>query len=147
MAITIDTTEVTDYLDDLLDSLDRNDLALICAEHGLPIAQELLPEFNPHIEQVSEDTVSIVAEGEGVAFAEFGTGVYAEYNLPTNITVAPGSWSQSPHGQGQFIPGEHEYWFHAGQRYTGTQPRNGIYNAAMAIDDDLDEIVGEFLDD
>ena len=147
MAITIDTTEVTDYLDSLINSLDGNNLALACARYGLPIAQDRLLEFNPYIVLVDEDVVSIVAEGEGVAFAEFGTGVHAAYDLPTNITVAPGSWSQSPHGQGQFVPGEHEYWFYGGERITGTQPRNGIYGAAMAIEDNLNEIIEDYLND
>jgi len=145
VAITIDATEVLDYLDDLTNGLNDEEIATAVAQEVLPFAQEGLSEFNPHVESNGE-TASVVAEGERVAFAEFGTGIYASYNLPTNITVAPGSWSQSPHGQGQFIPGKHEYWYYGGRRIEGTQPRNGMYNAAMALDDAIDRVVGEIID-
>ena len=143
MAITIDATEVTDYLDDLISGLNDEEIATYVAQEVLPYAIEGLPEFNPHVE-VNGETASVVAEGDEVAFAEFGTGIYAHYDLPTQIDVSPGSWSQT-HGMGQFVPGSHEYWFHDGRRYVGTIPRNGMYNAAMALDDAIDRVVGEII--
>ena len=83
----------------------------------------------------------ISANGQSVAFLEFGAGVDTDtghiFADDVSFTVAPGSWSQSEFGSGQFIPGQHESWMFGGTEYTGVAPRRGMWECYKAITDGL----------
>lgn len=76
--------------------------------------------------------------GQAVAFWEFGAGVTAGQDYPTEYTggvdTTPGSWSQSELGKGQFNLATHPYWHWHGNRYTGLYPSYGMYNASKHIE-------------
>ena len=85
----------------------------------------------------------IIAEGDGVIFLEFGTGVYTEdhtYEMESEglPPIFAGSYSQTE-GTGQFRPG-HEYWYHDHTRYVGTIPMRGFYMASKEIQEQAVEI-------
>lgn len=96
--------------------------------------------------EATEKGFRVIAEGESVAFIEFGTGIYAGqgvgfHNIP--FSTEPGSWSQSEEGMGNFIPGVHEYWHYGGQVVEGSMPANGFYKAYTSIEREAPRIAKE----
>ena len=76
--------------------------------------------------------------GQAVAFWEFGTGVTAGYDYPSEYTggvdTSPGSWSQSELGKRHFnLSGDASWWWHH-KKYSGTYPSYGMYNASKHIE-------------
>jgi len=88
----------------------------------------------------------VVANGREVAFAEFGTGVYAGNGYedpPAGIDVTPGSWSQK-FGKGHFVRGKHEYWYtDDGVRHTGETPKMAMYFAEKEMRQNVKKIAEE----
>lgn len=88
---------------------------------------------------------SLIAEGDGVAFAEFGTGVYAtDYERTThNVDVRPGSWSETHQNQFGHVRGANGefpgWWFGHTWIDQGTQPILGMYHAGQNIEDHMAE--------
>ena len=83
MGIRVNTREVERELDtDIFRLRWSNVLLGNLFERGLPEAQRLPGDV--HIE-VNDNQLSLVAEGDDVAFAEFGTGIYASYPQATQI--------------------------------------------------------------
>ena len=80
--------------------------------------------------------------GQSVAFWEFGAGVTAGQDYPSEYTggvdTTPGSWSQSELGKGVFDLSAHPFWHWHGKRYTGLYPSYGMYNASKHIEKTAD---------
>ena len=146
MGIRVNTREVERELDtDIFRLRWSNVLLGNLFERGLPEAQRLPGDV--HIE-VNDNQLSLVAEGDDVAFAEFGTGIYASYPQATHsLRAEPGSWSQSPHGQGQFIPGRKEWWIFGHTWTQGEPPMCAMYNAAQRIEDSIPEVARNYFND
>lgn len=106
---------------------------------GVQVAQSTFDTVDPE-EGNADITVSrefaggvdfrIIASGEGVSFAEFGTGVLASTwgtsEVQADYAIAPGSWSEE-HAQ-QFS--KNGYWYYNGKRYYGTVPYAGMQQAS-----------------
>ena len=116
-------------------------------EQGAESARELPGDVRVEVEG---NNGSLIAEGEGVAFAEFGTGVYANnYERATyNIDVRPGSWSENHqnqfghvHGPDNDFPG---WWFGHTWISQGTQPILGMYHAGQNIEEHMGEVASNF---
>lgn len=83
--------------------VERNEeLVKRLAEIGQQAAEDAYgPSVHVYPEKTGDNTWTIYAEGRGVCFIEFGTGVYAKAedvyeDIP--FSVAPGSWSEGPDG-------------------------------------------------
>ena len=79
----------------------------------------------------------IMAEGDGVLFLEFGTGVSTTDTTDEMETeglppIYPGSWSETE-GSGVFA--RHGHWHYKGVDYTGTMATMGFYFASKEIRD------------
>ena len=96
----------------------------------------------------SGDGYVITANGEAVMFLEFGAGIYTdeahEFASQMPFEVAPGSFSQTV-GQGQFIPGEREFWYWGHTRMEGVQPRRGMWQCYRAMEDSLERVWTEVM--
>lgn len=83
------------------------------------------------IERVSDRVRAIKAEGETVAFIEFGAGDFAADIYGTGVGVSPGSWSASELGKGEYI--NNGYWWYNKQKFFGINPAFGFDAARSAI--------------
>lgn len=72
----------------------------------------------------SAENGNIIARGEDVGFAEYGTGVLAEKDPEAPISTGFGTWSASEDGSKQLI--NKGYWYYNKQRYTGTPPTRAM---------------------
>lgn len=72
----------------------------------------------------------IYADGQDVAFIEFGTGNGAWYPETVDISVQPGSWS-STEGTGEYA--KYGSWHHKKVKYYGTNPALGFVEAKAEI--------------
>lgn len=86
---------------------------------------------------VNGNNAMIIAEGDGVIFLEFGTGVDVtdktqEFGMETEglPPIYPGSWSETE-GSGVFA--KHGHWHYKGVDYTGTMATMGFYFASKEI--------------
>lgn len=99
--------------------LDERNAELVkrLAEIGQQAAEEAYgPSVRVHPEKTGENQWTIYADGRGVCFIEFGTGVYAEKadiyeDIP--FTVAPGSWSNENRAADD--PMRYDNWIAAGK--------------------------------
>lgn len=90
-----------------------------------------------------ENGMAIIANGDAVAFLEFGAGDATNsgnrYANEMPFDVSPGSWSKE-HAQ-QYI--KLGYWVFGGVKYTAIQPRNGMEHAYEAIMENIHSVARE----
>jgi hypothetical protein len=100
--------------------------------------------------EMKESTVYVVANGDAVAFIEFGTGFYYPDDHPnaTQAWMRHGSWSMSEHGKGHW-DNENGWWYDSGDgEYVNTygNPANMcMYNAAADMKSRAVDIAREVL--
>ena len=88
----------------------------------------------------------VAAHGEDIYFLEYGTGVYAGMNKPSDVRLAvpaePGVWSQN-YGQGQYVRGTHEYWMYGPVKIKGSRPAWAFHYARQYSPDFIRDAVRE----
>ena len=94
-----------------------------------------------------DDTGSVAviyAEGESVAFIEFGSGKKYGYGHPQagELGFGPGTWSDSDQGKGHWDePGG--WWYGSGQHSYGNPPAMAMYTAVKEITENVTKIAKE----
>ena len=94
-----------------------------------------------------DDTGSVAviyAEGESVAFIEFGSGKKYGYGHPQagEFGFGPGTWSDSDQGKGHW-DNEHGWWYGSGQHSYGNPPAMAMYSAVKEITENVTKIAKE----
>lgn len=94
-----------------------------------------------------DDTGSVAviyAEGESVAFIEFGSGAKYGYGHPTagEHGFGPGTWSTSPEGKGHW-DNENGWYFGSGQHSYGNPPAAAMWSAVQEMTEQLTQIARE----
>jgi hypothetical protein len=94
-----------------------------------------------------DDTGSVAviyAEGESVAFIEFGSGITYGYGHPRagEFGFGPGTYSDGPDGKGHW-DNPKGWWFGSGQHTYGNPPAMAMAKAVEAITIDLTRIARE----
>ena len=89
-------------------------------------------------------TATIYAEGESVAFIEFGSGAAYGYGHPLagKYGVGPGTWSDGPEGKGHW-DNEKGWWYGRGQHSYGNPPAMAMYKAVQEITEQVTKIARE----
>ena len=86
---------------------------------------------------------NVSAEGSDLYFNEFGAGISTDtahpYASGANVTIAPGSYSSSSEGTGQFA--RNGFWWWNRRRYEGIVPSRALYNARNYMESKVTEIV------
>lgn len=91
-----------------------------------------------------DDTGSVAviyAEGESVAFIEFGAGITHGYGHPQagELSVGPGTY---PEGKGHW-DNPNGWWYAHGQHTYGNPPAMAMYKAVQAMTEELTRIARE----
>ena len=94
-----------------------------------------------------DDTGSVAviyAEGESVAFIEFGSGERYGSGHPQagQFGMGPGTWSDGPDGTGHW-DNPKGWWYGPGQHSYGNPPAMAMYNAVQAMTEDITQIARE----
>lgn len=94
-----------------------------------------------------DDTGSVAviyAEGEAVAFIEFGSGWKHGYGHPSagEHGFGPGTWSDGPEGKGHW-DNPNGWWFGSGQHTYGNPPAMAMYDAVQTMTEQLVDIARE----
>lgn len=94
-----------------------------------------------------DDTGSVAviyAEGESVAFIEFGSGIKYGYGHPQagEFGFGPGTWSDGDEGKGHW-DNEHGWWYGSGQHSYGNPPAMAMYSAVKEITENVTRIAKE----
>lgn len=86
----------------------------------------------------------IYAEGESVAFIEFGSGARYGYGHPLadEHGMGPGTWSDGENGKGHW-DNPKGWWYGHGQHSYGNPPAMAMYQAIQAMTDDITRIAKE----
>lgn len=89
-------------------------------------------------------TVYVVADGEAVAFIEFGTGAVFPDSHPnaTEDWMQHGAWSLSPQGKGLWDSEDGWYYAH-GKKTRGNPANMCLYNAARDAESQVARIAKE----
>lgn len=89
-------------------------------------------------------TATIYAEGEQVAFIEFGTGIKYGYGHPEagKFGFGPGTWSDGPDGKGHW-DNEKGWWYGSGKHTYGNPPAMAMYGAVQEITEKVTQIARE----
>ena len=91
-------------------------------------------------------TATIYAEGEEVAFIEFGTGAKLGYGHPDAAKhgFGPGTWSDDPSkgGKGHW-DNEKGWWYGDGKHTFGNEPAMAMWSAIQEITSNLTRIATE----
>lgn len=90
------------------------------------------------------DRAVIYAEGESVAFIEFGSGARYGYGHPQagEFGVGPGTYSDGPNGKGHWNNPK-GWWYGHGQHSYGNPPAMAMYDAVQAMTEQLTMIAKE----
>lgn len=90
------------------------------------------------------NTATIYAEGESVAFIEFGSGIKYGYGHPdaTKFGFGPGTWSDGPDGKGHW-DNPKGWYFGSGQHSYGNPPAMAMVSARDTMLEQLTEIARE----
>ena len=83
----------------------------------------------------TENGCKILAQGDQIAFIEFGAGASA-YGYPKRVpgvVTDMGSWSDSELGTGAYAATNYEYWYFGGVRYTEVIQQRGMIHAEESI--------------
>lgn len=94
-----------------------------------------------------DDTGSVAviyAEGESVAFIEFGSGKKYGYGHPQagEFGFGPGTWSDGPDGKGHWDD-DRGWWYGSGQHSYGNPPAAAMYSAVKEITENVTRIAKE----
>ena len=94
-----------------------------------------------------DDTGSVAviyAEGQSVAFIEFGSGIKHGYGHPQadEFGFGPGTWSEGDEGKGHWDNPNGWYYGH-NQHTQGNPPAMAMYNAVQAMTEQLTQIARE----
>lgn len=94
-----------------------------------------------------DDTGSVAviyAEGESVAFIEFGSGIKYGYGHPLagEFGFGPGTWSDGDEGKGHW-DNEHGWWYGSGQHSYGNPPAMALVKARDEIVENVTRIAKE----
>ena len=94
-----------------------------------------------------DDTGSVAviyAEGESVAFIEFGSGSKYGYGHPQGgeFGFVPGSWSDGSEGKGHWDDPK-GWWFGSGQHSYGNPPAMAMYDAVQKMTEELTRVAKE----
>ena len=94
-----------------------------------------------------DDTGSVAviyAEGESVAFIEFGSGARYGSGHPQarELGFGPGTWSDGPEGKGHWDD-EKGWWYGHGKHSYGNPPAMAMYQAVQAMTEELTQIAKE----
>lgn len=142
----------TEIIQAYLERIAKRVVQRLAEEVAQPVAQSNFG-FDGLVNVYTEKTpngYAIVAEGEQVCFLEFGAGVTTDTTHPfagkVPFMVTAGSWSQSPQGMKQYVPNTHEYWYYHGEKYTGVEPRRGMYEAYKAVLQSVEMVLRDELD-
>lgn len=86
----------------------------------------------------------IYAEGESVAFIEFGSGDKHGHGHPQagEFGVGPGTWSDGPDGKGHW-DNPKGWWYGHGQHSYGNPPAQAMYQAVQAMTEQITMIARE----
>lgn len=86
----------------------------------------------------------IYAEGQSVAFIEFGSGAKYGYGHPQagEFGMGPGTWSDGPEGKGHW-DNEKGWWYGSGQHSYGNPPAMAMYKAVQEITEQVTIIAKE----
>ena len=86
----------------------------------------------------------IYAEGESVAFIEFGSGDKHGHGHPQagEFGVGPGTWSDGPDGKGHW-DNPKGWWYGHGQHSYGNPPSMSMYKAVQAMTEQITMIARE----
>ena len=86
----------------------------------------------------------IYAEGQSVAFIEFGSGAKYGYGHPDagKHGLGPGTWSDGPNGKGHW-DNEKGWWYGKGQHSYGNPPAMAMYKAVQEITEQVTRIARE----
>ena len=90
------------------------------------------------------NTATIYAEGESVAFIEFGSGIKYGYGHPdaAKFGFGPGTWSDGPDGKGHW-DNPKGWYYGSGQHSYGNPPAMAMYKAVQEIAEQLTTIARE----
>ena len=90
------------------------------------------------------NTATIYAEGESVAFIEFGTGAMYGYGHPDagKFGFGPGTWSDGPDGKGHWDD-PNGWWYGSGKHTYGNAPAMAMYSAVNEIAENVTKIAKE----
>lgn len=94
-----------------------------------------------------DDTGSVAviyAEGQSVAFIEFGSGAKYGGGHPQNgeFGTGPGTYSDGPDGKGHWN-NEKGWWYGHGEHSYGNPPAMAMYNAVQVMTESITEIAKE----
>lgn len=94
-----------------------------------------------------DDTGSVAviyAEGEKLAFIEFGSGAKYGYGHPMagEFGMGPGTWSEGEEGKGHWQD-EKGWWYGSGQHSYGNPPAMAMYEAVQKITEEITQIAKE----
>lgn len=94
-----------------------------------------------------DDTGSVAviyAEGESVAFIEFGSGKKYGYGHPQagEFGLGPGTWSDGDQGKGHWDD-ERGWWYGDSQHSYGNPPAMAMYSAVKEITENVTRIAKE----
>ena len=86
----------------------------------------------------------IYAEGEAVAFIEFGSGAAEGYGHPQagELGFGPGTWSDSESGKGHWTDPDGWYYTH-GKKSRGNPPAMAMYDAVQTMTAEITTIARE----
>ena len=86
----------------------------------------------------------IYAEGESVAFIEFGSGARYGYGHPKadEHGMGPGTWSDGDEGKGHW-DSTRGWWYGHGEHSYGNPPAMAMYKAVQAMTEDITRIAKE----
>ena len=93
----------------------------------------------------STGSVAIIyAEGESVAFIEFGTGAKYGYGHPQagEFGFGPGTWSDGSEGKGHWDDPK-GWWYGHGQHTYGNPPAMAMYKAVQTMTEQVTQIARE----
>ena len=90
------------------------------------------------------NTAVIYAEGESVAFIEFGSGAKYGYGHPqaAEFGFGPGTWSDGDSGKGHWDD-PNGWWYGSGQHSYGNPPAMAMYSAVKEITENVTRIAKE----
>ena len=100
-------------------------------------------DISVHVED-DGSTATIYADGESVAFIEFGSGAKYGYGHPQagEFGFGPGTWSDGEEGKGHW-DNEHGWWYGSGQHSYGNPPAMAMYTAVKEMTENVTKIAKE----
>lgn len=148
LKISLSTESIYEAIGRLMEAQDNLEYGLqqtveMLTKEGAAVAQSAYGGMATVTDEADGFHGTISASGEAVAIAEFGAG---DATLPVlfenypGVDVYPGAYSEQV-GSGEYaMTGR---WHFGGNVYTEVEPRAGLYNAKMYIQENAAEIAKE----